>query len=84
VRKWSSQKAKPKAWVFYNFLHSYIFLRLQLAVPEEKLKCYGVKTLQIGGISPHLSFQEIMLQVSCAIQDDKFANNKFRPVKQGY
>lgn len=47
------------------------FTRKQLATELEK-------------IHPTLSYQEIMLRVSIAIQDDKFANNKFKSVRQGY
>jgi hypothetical protein len=33
---------------------------------------------------PSLSTHEIKLQVSGAIQDDKFANNRFKLAKPGY
>ncbi len=38
----------------------------------------------LAKIHPELTYQETMLQVSSAIQDDKFANNKFKSVRQGY
>jgi hypothetical protein len=38
----------------------------------------------LAEIYPELSYQEIMLKVSAAIQDDKFANNRFKSAGQGY
>lgn len=35
-------------------------------------------------IYPDLSHQELMLKIGGAIQDDKFANNRFKSVTQGY
>jgi hypothetical protein len=39
---------------------------------------------ELSKLYPSLSTQEISLQVSCAIQDDKMINKRFRFVRTGY